>query len=256
MTHLCARQINTHENCLLPDHFQIVISPAGGIALTALSLQLVIFTCPLSVVSMKCMLVINLTVINLTVRDGLREADVNPPIDEAPPSLDEVREAVSRLMGGKAACVRNISAELIKAEGEEIDRGLHAVLTVLWQSGIIPLDCRRGMVVPVYEGKGNRQSCNNYRDITLLSVPGKVFVHMLLVRIRQFMLAACVDFKKALASVHCKALRDLLRFCGTPARIDCLLISLCSGTESAANPLGLLVSWAKAKAQVLGGSRN
>ncbi|KAG0716609.1 hypothetical protein GWK47_009246 [Chionoecetes opilio] len=46
---------------------------------------------------------------------GLQAVDADPPIDETAPSLDEVREAVAKLKGGKAAGVCNISAELLKA---------------------------------------------------------------------------------------------------------------------------------------------
>ncbi|KAG0710766.1 hypothetical protein GWK47_022143 [Chionoecetes opilio] len=46
---------------------------------------------------------------------GLQAMDADPPIDETAPSLDEVREAVAKLKGGKAAGVCNISAELLKA---------------------------------------------------------------------------------------------------------------------------------------------
>ena len=42
-------------------------------------------------------------------------------------------------------------------------------------TGIIPTDCKRGLVVPIWKGKGDRQDCNNYQGVTLLSVPGKFF---------------------------------------------------------------------------------
>ncbi|KAG0724898.1 Transposon TX1 uncharacterized protein [Chionoecetes opilio] len=115
---------------------------------------------------------------------GLQTVDADPPIDETAPSLDEVREAVAKLKGGKAAAVCNISAELLKAGGEAMIRGLHAVLIAVWQSGTIPPDWKRGLVVPIWKWKGDRQDCNNYRGITLLSVPGKVLAHLLLTRIR------------------------------------------------------------------------
>ncbi|KAG0730184.1 LINE-1 retrotransposable element ORF2 protein [Chionoecetes opilio] len=202
---------------------------------------------------------------------GLQAVDADPPIDETAPSLDEVREAVAKLRGGKAAGVCNISAELLKAGGEAMIRGLHAVLTAVWQSGTIPPDWKRGLVVPIWKGKGDRQDCNNYRGITLLNVPGKVLVHLLLTRIRshlvkhqrpqqsgftpgksttdrilvlrvlverrrefrQGMLAAYVDLKKAFDSVHRESLWDLLRLRGIPARTIGLITGLYSGTESA-----------------------
>ena len=46
---------------------------------------------------------------------GLQTLDADPPIDETAPSIDDVKEAVARLRGGKAAGICNISAELLNA---------------------------------------------------------------------------------------------------------------------------------------------
>ena len=40
----------------------------------------------------------------------------------------------------------------------------------------------------LYKGKGSRNSCSSYRPITLLSVPGKVFSHVLLNRLEPLLL--------------------------------------------------------------------
>ena len=202
---------------------------------------------------------------------GVQMSAADPPVDETPPSLAEVREAVNKLKCGKAAGICNVSAEMLKAGGEAMIRGLHAVLSAVWQSGTIPPDWKRGLVVPIWKGKGDRQDCNNYRGITLLSVPGKVLAHLLLMRIRsqllryqrpeqsgftpgksttdrilalrvlverrlefrQGLLAAYVDLKKAFDSVHRGTLWDILRVRGIPARIIGLMTGLYSGTESA-----------------------
>ena len=50
--------------------------------------------------------------------------------------------------------------------------------------GIIPTDWKRGLVVPLWKGKGDHQDCNNYRGVMLLSVPGKVFARINLHRVR------------------------------------------------------------------------
>ena len=167
----------------------------------------------------------------------------------------DVKEAVAKLRGGKAAAgICNISAELLKAGREAMIRGLHAVLTAVWNSGnTIPPDWKKGVVVPIWKGKGDRQDCCNYHGITLLSLPGKVLLaHLPLTRIRthllkhqrleqsgfmhgksttdfilalrvlverrrefrQGMLAAYVDLKKAFDSVHRETLWDLLRLRG------------------------------------------
>ena len=48
---------------------------------------------------------------------------------------------------------------------------------------MIPSDWKGGIVVPIWKGKGDRE-CNNYRGVTLLSVPGKAFAWLVLNRIR------------------------------------------------------------------------
>ena len=41
-----------------------------------------------------------------------------------------------------------------------------------------PLDWRSAIIVPIYK-KGSRKVCKNYRGLSLLSIPGKVFVKVL-----------------------------------------------------------------------------
>ena len=100
--------------------------------------------------------------------------DGDLPIHETAPSIDDIKEAVAKLRAEKAAGVCSISAELLKAGGEAMIRGLHAVLTAVWHSGTIPPDWKKRLVVSVWNGKGDRHDCNNNYGVTLLSLPGKV----------------------------------------------------------------------------------
>ena len=52
-----------------------------------------------------------------------------------------------------------------------------------WESGTVPTDWRKAQIVPVHK-KGSRTQCKNYRGISLLSVPGKVYATVLDKRIR------------------------------------------------------------------------
>ena len=45
-------------------------------------------------------------------------------------------------------------------------------------TGVIPTGRRRGVVVQIWRGKGDTHKCNNYRDVTLLLVPGKVLARL------------------------------------------------------------------------------
>ena len=75
----------------------------------------------------------------------LQVMDADPPINEAAPSIDEVKEAVAKLRGGKAAGICNISAEFLKAGCEAMIHGLHAVLTAVWHLGTIPPNWKTGL---------------------------------------------------------------------------------------------------------------
>ena len=79
-------------------------------------------------------------------------------------------------------------AELLKVGGYAVLVSLHAVLCSAWNTGIIPTHWTRSLAVPLWKGKGDRQDCNNYRGVTLLSVPGKVFARIILDRVRHHLL--------------------------------------------------------------------
>ena len=65
---------------------------------------------------------------------------------------------------------------------------LHAVLCSAWNTSIIQIDWKKGLVVPLWKRKGDHQDCNNSREVTLLSVPGKDFAWIILDRVRHHLL--------------------------------------------------------------------
>ena len=95
---------------------------------------------------------------------------------------------MNQLKGAKALGMCGIHADLLKAGGNAALESLHAVVCTTWNTGIIPTDWKRGLVVPIWKGKSDHQDCNNYRGVTLLSVPGKVFARMIIDRVRHHLL--------------------------------------------------------------------
>ena len=112
----------------------------------------------------------------------------DPPINCNPPSFVGIQAAVNRKKWGKAPGIDGIHAKLLKAGGNAVLVSLHAVLCSAWNTGIIPTDWKRGFAVPLWKGKDDCQDCNNYRGLTLLSVPGKVFAQIILDWVRHNML--------------------------------------------------------------------
>ena len=89
-------------------------------------------------------------------------------------------------MNGCAAGICDISAELLKADGACVVSCL-TVIQQAWESGSAPDDWKRGIILPFYKNKGARSECKNYRGITLLSVPGKVYAHTVLSRAKKYL---------------------------------------------------------------------
>lgn len=57
------------------------------------------------------------------------------------------------------------------------------IINTAWTEGEIPEDWSKGMITPVFK-KGDKLDPANYRAITLLSIPGKLFCRMVLNRIQ------------------------------------------------------------------------
>lgn len=110
---------------------------------------------------------------------------VPPPgttIKEDAPSLEEVRDAIQSLKNFKAAGVDTIPAELLKAGEDVIVRWVHRILCQVWISGKAPEDWKKALLVNIFK-KGDPAVCGNFRGISKLSVPGKVYTLILLNRV-------------------------------------------------------------------------
>ena len=55
---------------------------------------------------------------------------------------------------------------------------LTRVCQVAWKLGKTPRDWQTGVIIPIFK-KGDRKQCTNYRGISLLSLPGKVYAKCL-----------------------------------------------------------------------------
>ena len=109
--------------------------------------------------------------------------------NEEAPTEEEVNSAIKQLKSHKAPGFDNINSETLKAGGSILSRWIHRVINKIWESEDIPEDWLRAIVVPLFK-KGDKSICDNWRGISLLSVVGKVFTHIILRR-----LVAVVDPK-------------------------------------------------------------
>ena len=98
-------------------------------------------------------------------------------------SLEEVTVIVKHLHSGKAPGIDEIRPEMLKALGVEGLSWMTRLFNIAWKSGTVPREWQTGVVAPLFK-KGDQRLCANYRGITLLSLPGKVFSKVLERRIR------------------------------------------------------------------------
>uniref|UniRef100_A0A914WQC5 Reverse transcriptase domain-containing protein n=1 Tax=Plectus sambesii TaxID=2011161 RepID=A0A914WQC5_9BILA len=111
------------------------------------------------------------------------------PIDQLdvnvnPITRAEVLKAIQQLKNNKAPGLDWISGEMIKCGGDEMVQHLTNLLNTCWSSERVPLDWKKGAIVKLPK-KGSLMDCNNWRGITLLSVPSKLFCTILLNRLRR-----------------------------------------------------------------------
>ncbi|KAI3371579.1 hypothetical protein L3Q82_024147 [Scortum barcoo] len=114
---------------------------------------------------------------------GVRKQEAGDSEVDSSITQAEVTEVVRKLLGGKAPGVDEIRPEYLKSLDVVGLSWLTRLCSIAWRLGTVPLEWQTGVVVPLFK-KGDRRVCSNYRGITLLSLPGKVYARVLERRIR------------------------------------------------------------------------
>jgi hypothetical protein len=93
-------------------------------------------------------------------------------------TADEVRRAVRHLRSGKAPGLDNILTDALKASIDQILPFILSLFNHVFATGNYPGIWTRAVIVPIHKS-GSKDNPDNYRGISLLSVLGKVFSHIL-----------------------------------------------------------------------------
>ena len=188
------------------------------------------------------------------------EAEMDLDINSDAPTKEEIVKAIKRLKNGKAAGPDGIPAEALKADVETTAEMLLPLFRKIWDEEEIPKDWKDGHIIKLPK-KGDLSNCENYRGITLLSIPGKIFNRILLERMKDSVdeilrdnqagfrsNRSCtdqiatlriiveqslewnsslyinfVDYRKAFDSIHRDTLWQLLRNYGIPEKVTRLI---------------------------------
>ncbi len=98
----------------------------------------------------------------------------------------EVEKAIAKIKCGKAAGIDGISPEMVKRVRDAVVEWMTMICDLAWRQGVVPDEWKKAVIVPLHKGKGNKDECNNYRGISLLSVPGTIYGRILIERLMQF----------------------------------------------------------------------
>jgi hypothetical protein len=75
--------------------------------------------------------------------------------------------------------VINLYAELFKADPHLAATILQPIFQNIWKDITIPNEWNHGVIVTI-PNKGNLNDCNNWRGITLLSIPSKIMAKIII----------------------------------------------------------------------------
>ena len=183
-------------------------------------------------------------------------AVTNLEIETAAPKEAEVLEAVLAMKNNKAPGVDMIQAEMLKADPKLSSKVLTEFFKKVWDGETIPGDWSKGIIIKIPK-KGDKGNCDNWRGITLLSIPSKILCRIILKRMdkaidkelreeqagfragrgcidqifalrniieqciefKQQLHINFVDFRKAFDSIHRSSLWKILRSYGIPEKL-------------------------------------
>ena len=97
------------------------------------------------------------------------------------PTLAEVERFIKAVRTAAAPGCDQLDKRLLNSPTSRL--WLHRVILRVWETGDVPVAWRQAIIVMLYKGKGPKDEAGNYRGISLLSLPGKVFAAIILHRV-------------------------------------------------------------------------
>ena len=113
----------------------------------------------------------------------IQPAETDLPIDCNKSTREEIKKAIAHMKNGKVAGPDGIPAEALKADVNTSVEMLYSLFEEIWEKEEIPAEWKEGYLIKIPK-KGDLSRSDNYRGITLLSVPGKVLNRIILERMK------------------------------------------------------------------------
>src|SRR5437867_9330106 len=108
------------------------------------------------------------------------------PFDLTPPSYAEVAAVIKKARAGSSACPLDQISVITLKRCPILRTILHNIIVNCWQSQYTPKAWRQGVTILLYK-KGDPAKVDNFRPITLQSVPYKIFSSFIRNRLQAFL---------------------------------------------------------------------
>ena len=140
--------------------------------------------------------------------DMVTELEKITPLNEEDPQdilYAEVQSAIDALKRNKSPGSDGITGEMLQAGGEPLARQIYELCSKAWHEGAIPEEWTKSILVPIPK-KGDLSQCSNYRTISLINHTGKVFLTVLLNRLKSqldpYLSEEQAGFRKDRSTIH------------------------------------------------------
>ena len=124
----------------------------------------------------------------LTVYSNNREHESD--LCNTPPTEAEISEIIENKKNGKSTT--DFKNEMIKRPGEPMTKYITVLIKTVWKEEKVPKDWKKGLLTSLWKGKGDRETLENHRGITVSSTIGNILEEIIDRRIQ-----ASVEFTQA-----------------------------------------------------------
>lgn len=116
-------------------------------------------------------------------RPDILPARIDLPLNVEPPTKEEITTAIKQTKTAKAAGPDGIPPEALKCDVPASVEILFPLFEKIWKEETFPEEWKDGHLIKLPK-KGDLSKCENYRGITLLSIPGKILNRIILSRMK------------------------------------------------------------------------